>query len=80
MKFFENLQDYNPIKKRIVFTLFDDMITDMEGNKEIKSYCYWIVFMMKKGHEFTCFYIAILFQGAWNCKTKCNTLFYHESS
>ena len=32
MKFFENLQDDNPIKERIVFTLFDDMITDMEAN------------------------------------------------
>ena len=59
MKFFENLQDDNPIKERIVFTLFDDMITDMEANKKIKSYCYGIVFVMKKGHDFTCFCITI---------------------
>ena len=29
----ENLEDYNPTKKREVLIVFDDMIADMESNK-----------------------------------------------
>ena len=29
---YENLEDYDPTKKRKVLILFDDMITDMEAN------------------------------------------------
>ena len=32
---YENLEDYNPTKKRIVLIVFDDMITDMEANKKL---------------------------------------------
>ena len=31
---YENLEDYNPMKKRRVLIVFDDMITDMESNKK----------------------------------------------
>ena len=31
---YENLEDYNPTKKRIVLVVFDDMIADMESNKK----------------------------------------------
>ena len=31
----ENLKDYNPIKKRKVSLLFDDMMADMEANKKL---------------------------------------------
>ena len=34
---YENLEDYNPTKKRRVLIVFDDMIADMESNKKIKS-------------------------------------------
>ena len=30
---YENLEDYNPTKKRIVLVVFDDMKADMESNK-----------------------------------------------
>ena len=39
----KNLEDYNPTKKRRVLIVFDDMIPDVESNKEIKSWCCWIV-------------------------------------
>ena len=29
---YENLEDYNPIKKRKVLIIHDDMIADMEAN------------------------------------------------
>ena len=32
---YENLQDYNPTKKRRVLMVFDDMIADMELNKKL---------------------------------------------
>ena len=31
----ENLKDYNPIKKRKVSIVFDDMMADMESNKKL---------------------------------------------
>ena len=34
---YENLEDYNPAKKRKVLMVFDGMIADMEPNKKIKS-------------------------------------------
>ena len=32
---YENLEEYNSIKKRRVLVVFDDMITDMESNKKL---------------------------------------------
>ena len=32
---YENLEDYNPTKKRRVLIVFDDMIADMESNKNL---------------------------------------------
>ena len=37
---YENLEDYNPTKKRRALTVFDDMKADMESNKKTKAYCY----------------------------------------
>ena len=34
---YENLEDYNPTKKRRVLIVFDDMIADMESNKKLSS-------------------------------------------
>ena len=59
---YKNLEDSNPIKKKRVLIVSDDMISDMESNKKIKSYCYWIAFKRKKTQYFTCFYISIWIQ------------------
>ena len=32
---YENLEHYNPTKKRRVLTVFDDMIADMGSNKKL---------------------------------------------
>ena len=34
---YEDLEDYNPTKKRRVLIVFDDMIADMESNKKLSS-------------------------------------------
>ena len=61
---YENLEDYNPAKKRRALIMSDDMTADMEFNKKNKSYCYWIVFKSKKTQYFICFYVTVLFQCA----------------
>ena len=61
---YENLEDYNPTKKRIVLIVFDNMIVDMESNKKIKSFSHWIIFKRKKAQYFTYFYITVSFQSA----------------
>ena len=61
---YENLEDYNPTKKRRVLIVFDDMIGDMEFNTDffsLLSFCRWIVFKRTKTQYFTCFYIKTLF-------------------
>ena len=45
---YENLEDYNPTKKRRVLIVFDDMIADMESDKKSKAYGHWFVFKRKK--------------------------------
>ena len=60
---YENLQDYNPTRKRRALTVFDDMIADMEAKKN-KSYNHWSVYKRKKTQLFTFFFITTLFQGA----------------
>ena len=49
---YENLEDYNPTKKRKVLIAFDDMTADMEVNKKLKP-------VVTEEH-FPCFYITIL--------------------
>ena len=34
---YENLKDYNPINKRRVLIVFDDMIADMESDKKLST-------------------------------------------
>ena len=34
---FENLEDYNPTKKKKILKVFDDMIPDTEANKKLSS-------------------------------------------
>ena len=68
----ENLEDYNPKMKRIMLTVFDDMIASMEANK------IHIVNMLLEAQYVTCFYVKIFFQTAERYKTKCDILFYHK--
>ena len=34
---YKNIEDYNPIKKRKVLIIFDDMIADMINNNKLNS-------------------------------------------
>ena len=60
--------------------MFDYMIADMESNKILTPIVIKLLLRAKeKKKNFTCLYISILFQIAYNCKTKCDTSFYNEN-
>ena len=58
---YENLEDYNPTKKRRVLVVFDDMILDMQSNKNLSPIVTELFLRGKKAQYFTCFYITVLF-------------------
>ena len=61
---YENVNDYNPIRKRKELIVFYDMIADIMGNKKF---------------NISIFYHSILFFGSKRCKIKYNALFHHEN-
>ena len=52
---YENLEDYNPTKKRKVLILFDDMIADTEANKKLSPIVTKLTLKKKKTQHFTYF-------------------------
>ena len=59
---YENVEKYNPTKKRRVLLMFDYMIADMESNKILTPIVIKLFLRAKKNKCFTCLYISILFQ------------------
>ena len=57
--------------------MLDDMIADMESNK---SPIVTELFLRGRKLNNLLVSVIILFQSAYNYKSKCNTLFYHENS
>ena len=60
---YENLEGYNPTKKRRVLIVFDNMTADVESNKKLSPIVNEFFFERKKTQYFTHFYTAISFQG-----------------
>ena len=61
---YENLEDYNPKKKRRVLIVFDDMITDMQSDQKLIPIVTELFFRGRKINFFACFYIIVLLQSA----------------
>ena len=59
---YENLEGYNPTKKRRVLLVFDDMVVDTESNRKLSRIVTELFFKRKKTQYFSCFYLTILFQ------------------
>ena len=59
----EDLEDYNPTKKRKVLLVFDDKIVDMEANKKLSPIVTELLLRERK-LNISLFYIIILFQSA----------------
>ena len=67
---YENLEDYNPTKKRRVLIVFDDMIADMESNKKLSPK---VTELFLRGRKLN---ISLVFISQSYFKV----LFYHENS
>ena len=59
---YENLEGYNPTKKRRVLIVFDNMIADMESNQKLSPIVNELYFKREKTQYFTRFYTTISFQ------------------
>ena len=53
---YENLEDYNPTKKRGVLIVFDDMIADMESNKTLSPI---VTELLLRGRKFNISFVFI---------------------
>ena len=76
---YENLEDYNPTKKRRVLIVFDDMIADMESNKKL-SPIVTELFLRGRKLNISLVFISQFYFKVPKTKTKCHTLFYHGNS
>ena len=78
---YENLEDYNPTKKRRMLIVFDNLIAGMKSNKKLSPI---VTELFLRGRELNISPVFIS-QSYFNlispkAKTKWNTLFYHENS
>ena len=73
---YENIDNYNPNKKRKILILFDDMIADIMTNEKFQSIIKELFIRCRK--RITCIYHSILFFCSRRCKTKFNILFNYE--
>ena len=73
---YENIDDYNPNRKRKILIVFDDMIADIMTNKKFQAIIKELFIRCRKLNISLVF---ILFFCSKRCKIKYNTLFYHEN-
>ena len=57
---YENVKDYNPMKKRKVLILFDDIIAGIKANKKLSPRV--TEFFLRERKLFAYFYFTILFE------------------
>ena len=57
---YKNIEDYNPIKKRKVLIIFDDMIADMINNNKLNPIVTEL-FIRGRKLNFYCLYYTIIF-------------------
>ena len=55
---YENLEDYNPTKKKRALIVFDNMIADIESNKKASPV---VTELFLRGRKFACLFTTILF-------------------
>ena len=58
---YENIEEYNPDKKRKVLIVFDNVIADILSNKKLNPIVTELFIRGKKTKYFSCFYHTILF-------------------
>ena len=75
---YENLEDYNPTKKRVLI-IFDDMIGDMEAKTKLSPI---VIELFLRGRKLNISFVFISepYFKVPKTKTKCNALCYNQNS
>ena len=78
---YENINDYNPIKKRKKLIVFDDMITDVMTNEIFQAIIRELFIRCRKLNISLVFITQSYFSFfcSKRCQIKYNTLFHHEN-
>ena len=74
---YEDLEDYNPTKKRRVLIVFDDIIADLKSNKKLSPIVTELFLRRKKLNISLVFISQSYFKEP---ETKCNSIFYYKNS
>ena len=72
---YENINDYNPIRKIKVLIVFDDMIADNKGNKNLQAIIEELFIRCRELNISLAFITQSYFFCSKRCKIKFNTLF-----
>ena len=76
---YQNIDDYNPRRKRKILIVFDDMIADIMNKQKNLNHNQIIAYYMQKIKYFTYFYHSVLFCCSKRCEGKFNTLLDYEN-
>ena len=71
---YENIDDYNPSRKRKVLLVFDDMIAEIMINKKFQA-----IIKEQRIEYFTCVYHSVLFFCSKRCQIKFKSLIDHKN-
>ena len=78
----QNINDYNPNRKRKTLIVFDDMIADIMRSKKFQSVVKVkeLFIRCRKLNFFICIYNSVLFSCPKRCQIKFNKLLNNEDS
>ena len=76
---YENIDDYNPIRKRRKWVVFDDMIADIMDNRRFQTIIKELFIRCRKLNISLAFITQSLFFCSKRCQIKFNTLFDYEN-
>ena len=76
---FDNIDGYNPNRKRKILIVFDDMIADIMTNKKFQAIIKELFVSCRKVNILLVFKIQSYFCCSKRCEIKFNTLFDHEN-
>ena len=76
---FENINDYNPSRKRKILIVFDDMIEDIRTNKQFQTITKELFIRPRKLNNLLVFITQSLSFCSKRCEIKFDTLFNYEN-
>ena len=77
---YKNIEDYNPIKKRKVLIIFDDMIADMINNNKLNPVVTELFIRGRKLNISIVFIMQSYFKVPKDVRLNSTHFFYHENS